>query len=82
MIAIRLLALALSVTAATPKVRPVVVEAGRIRVHDKHGGFLPDAKLIGAKLVGYNDAGIPIMFRVASSWSVSSSPTIATSSLP
>ncbi len=53
-------------SATASRVRPVIVEQGRIRVHDKRGGFVPDEKLIGAKLVGYNDAGIPALFRIDS----------------
>jgi hypothetical protein len=50
----------------TPKIRPVIVDQGRIRVKGRDGAYLPDAKLAGAKLVGYNDAGVPVMFRIDS----------------
>jgi hypothetical protein len=60
------LALGLSAAAQDPKPRQVVLEKGRIRVSSKHGGYLPDGKLIGARLVGHGENGQPVVYRIDS----------------
>ena len=51
---------------ADPKPRPVTIEKGRILVPAKRGGYLPDAKLKGARLVGHDDAGRALAYRIDS----------------
>jgi hypothetical protein len=49
-----------------PKPRPVTIEKGHILVPAKHGGYLPDAKLKGARLVGHDENGKPLEYRLDS----------------
>jgi hypothetical protein len=52
--------------APSGKVRPVIADKGRIRVKGKNGDFLPDAKLLGARLVGMDETGRPLTIRIDS----------------
>jgi hypothetical protein len=61
-----LLALAIGPARAEPKPRPVTLEQGRIRVPSEHGGYLPDAKLKGARLVGHDEEGRSLVYRIDS----------------
>jgi len=59
-------AIAIVFAHAEPKPRTVIIEAGRILVPAKHGGYLPDAKLKGARLVGHDDIGRALTYRIDS----------------
>jgi hypothetical protein len=47
-----------------PKPRSVTLEEGRILVPAKRGGFLPDSKLIGSRLVGHDESGRSLAYRI------------------
>ncbi len=48
------------------KIRPIILEQGRIRVMGKQGRYVEDKKLIGAVIVGYDDLGGLRQFRIDS----------------